>query len=153
MTNPEALSYLIGSHPAAYALLNGAGTKGSLVKIPSLATLNHREVEQERLGVTLSGQWRPSDRTTVSFDNLYSKMTQVSTNYQIGAVGLNRNNTNGNRTTSSFSYQTYPTTSAANNSYRNRRGIYATCASQDANDFRDAIDCGQSLYGLSLIHI
>ena len=147
VTNPEALAYLIGSNPEAYRLLNGAGTRGSLVKIPSLATLNHREVEQERLGITLSGQWRPTDRTTISFDNLYSEMTQVSTNYQIGAVGLNRNNTNGNRTLSSFSYQTYPTTSAANNSYRNRRGIYATCASQDANDFRDAIDCGQGMYG------
>jgi iron complex outermembrane receptor protein len=147
VTNPEALSYLIGSNPAAYALLNGAGTKGSLVRIPALSTLNHREVEQERLGVTLSGQWRPTDRTTISFDNLYSEMTQVSTNYQIGAVGLNRNNTNGNRTLTSLSYQTLPTTSATNNSYRNRRGIYATCTSQEANEFRDAIDCGQSLYG------
>ncbi len=90
---------------------------------------------------------RTSERTTISFDNLYSEMTQVSTNYQIGAVGLNRNNTNGNRTLTSLSYQTYPTTSAANNSYRNRRGIYATCTSQEANEFRDAIDCGQSLYG------
>lgn len=147
VTNPEALSYLIGSDPTAYALLNSGATKGSLVKIPSLATLNHREVEQERLGLTLSGQWRPSPRTTISFDNLYSEMTQVSTNYQIGAVGLNRNNTNGNRTLTSFSYQTFPTASNSNNSYRNRRGIYATCASQEATDFRDAIDCGQSLYG------
>ncbi|WP_313105803.1 TonB-dependent receptor plug domain-containing protein, partial [Brevundimonas sp.] len=145
VTNPEALSYLIGSNPAAYALLNGGNTRGSLVRIPALSTLNHREVEQERLGLTLSGQWRPTDRTTISFDNLYSEMTQVSTNYQIGAVGLNRNNTNGNRTLTSLSYQTLPTTSATNNSYRNRRGIYATCTSQEANEFRDAIDCGQSL--------
>ncbi len=147
VTNPEALSYLIGSNPAAYALLNGGNTRGSLVRIPALSTLNHREVEQERLGITLSGQWRPSERTTISFDNLYSEMTQVSTNYQIGAVGLNRNNTNGNRTLTSLSYQTLPTTSASNNSYRNRRGIYANCTTQEANDFRDAIDCGQSLYG------
>jgi iron complex outermembrane receptor protein len=147
VTNPEALGYLIGSDPEAYALINGAGNRGSLVHIPSLASLNHREVEQERLGVTLSGQWRPTERTTINFDNLYSEMTQVSTNYQIGPVGLNRNNTNGNRTTSAFSYQTYPTTSATNNSYNNRRGAYANCASQVATEFRDAIDCGQSLYG------
>ena len=40
-----------------------------------------------------------------------------------------------------------PTTSATNNSYANRRGSYANCASQAATDFRDAIDCGQSIYG------
>ena len=147
VTNPEAINYLIGSDPEAYALINGTGTKGSLVRIPALATLNHREVEQDRLGVTLSGQWRPTDRTTINFDNLYSKMTQTSTNYQIGPVGLNRNNTNGNRTTTAFSYNTLPTTSATNNSYNNRRGAYANCTTQAATEFRDAIDCGQSLYG------
>lgn len=147
VTNPEALAYLIGSNPEAYALLNGGGTSGSLVYIPSLATLNHREVDQDRLGVTLSAQWRPSPNTTISIDNLYSKMTQVSTNYQIGPVGLNRNNTNGNRTPTSFSYQTYPTASATNNSYQNRRSAYANCTAQAANEFRDEIDCGQSLYG------
>ena len=147
VTNPEALGYLIGSDPDAYALINGDGTRGSLVRIPALSTLNHREVEQDRLGVTLSAQWRPTPSTTINFDNLYSEMTQVSTNYQIGPVGLNRNNTNGNRDQAAFSYQTYPTTSAANNSYRNRRGAYANCASQAATEFRDEIDCGQSLYG------
>lgn len=147
VTNPEARNYLIGSNPTAYNLINGGATRGSLVRIPALATLNHRDVEQDRLGVTLSGQWRPTERTTINFDNLYSKMTQISTNYQIGPVGLNRNNTNGNRTTTAFSYQTYPTTSATNNSYANRRAAYANCTTQAATEFRDAIDCGQSLYG------
>ncbi|WP_428156482.1 TonB-dependent receptor [Brevundimonas sp.] len=147
VTNPEARNLLIGSNPAAYALLNGASNRGSLVHIPSLASLNHREVEQERLGVTLSGQWRPTDRTIVNFDNLYSKQDQVSTNYQIGPVGLNRNNTNGNRTGTAFSYQTATTANATNNSYANRRATYANCATQAATDFRDAIDCGQSMYG------
>ena len=147
VTNPEARNLLIGSNPAAYALLNGASNRGSLVHIPSLASLNHREVDQDRLGVTLSGQWRPSDRTTINFDNLYSKQNQVSTNYQIGPVGLNRNNTNGNRTGTAFSYQTATTASATNNSYANRRATYANCASQAATEFRDAIDCGQSMYG------
>ncbi|MEN5362775.1 TonB-dependent receptor domain-containing protein [Brevundimonas intermedia] len=147
VTNPEALSYLIGSDPEAYALLNGGGTRGSLVHIPSLMTLNHREIEQDRTGITLGLQWRPSDRTTISFDSLYSEMTQVSTNYQIGPVGLNRNNTNGNRTRTNFSYQTFPTTSTLNNSYANRRGSYTTCNAQTASAVRDAIDCGQQLYG------
>ena len=147
VTNPEARNYLIGSNPAAYALINGTGNRGSLVRIPALATLNHREVDQDRLGVTLSGQWRPTERTTISFDNLYSEMTQTSTNYQIGPVGLNRNNTNGNRTATAFSYQTATTASNSNNSYNNRRSVYANCTAQTATEFRDAIDCGQSLYG------
>ncbi|MBX9614921.1 MAG: TonB-dependent receptor plug domain-containing protein, partial [Caulobacteraceae bacterium] len=146
VNNPEALGYLIGSDPAAYQLLYGPNNyRQSLVRIPALASLQHREIEQERLGATLAFQWRPNDRTTISFDNLYSEVTQVSTNYQLGPVGLNRNNTNGNRTATAFSYQTFPTTSSANNSYANRRGSYANCAPQAATDFRDAIDCGQSL--------
>ena len=104
------------------------------MRIPALATLNHRDVEQDRLGVTLSGQRRPTERTTINFDNLYSKMTQISTNYQIGPVGLNRNNTNGNRTATAFSYQTATTASNSNNSYNNRRSVYANCTAQAATD-------------------
>lgn len=74
-------------------------------------------------------------------------MTQTSTNYQIGPVGVNRNNTNGNRTATAFSYQTATTASNSNNSYNNRRSVYANCTAQAATEFRDAIDCGQSLYG------
>jgi iron complex outermembrane receptor protein len=153
VTNPEALNYLIGSNPTAYQLLYGPNNyRNSLVRVPGLGSLNHREIEQDRVGATLSFQWRPSPRTLVSVDNLYSEMNQTSTNYQIGAIGLNRNNTNGNRTTTAFSYQTYPTTTAANNTYANRRGSYTVCATQAATEFRDAIDCGQSRYGNSPIY-
>ena len=148
VTNPEALAYLIGSNPKAYELLYGPNNyRGSQVRIPALVGLNHRELEQERLGVTYSAQWRPIDRLTVTFDGLLSQLDQVAANYQIGAIGTNRNNTNGNRTTSNFSYQTATTASAAQNTYANRRAAYANCAVQSATDFRGAIDCGQSLYG------
>lgn len=147
VTNPEAIGYLIGSDPQAYALINGGSTQGSLVRIPALASLNQRALSQERLGLTAAVQWRPSDRTTVSVDSLYSEFTSISTNYQIGPVGLNRNNTNGNRNPASFSYQTLYTASNNNNSSANRRGAYARCDIQTATDFRDEIDCGQSIYG------
>lgn len=153
VTNPEALGYLIGSNPAAYELLYGPNNyRGSLVHIPSLASLQHREIEQDRTGATLSFQWRPASSTLISVDNLYSEMSSTSTNYQLGPVGLNRNNTNGNRNITSFSYNTFPTTSANNNSYRNRRGSYPSCTIQAATDFRDEIDCGQSLYGTTPIY-
>lgn len=148
VTNPEALQYLIGSNPRAYELLYGPNNyRGSLVRIPTLSSLNHRELEQERLGLTLSMQWKPTDRTTITYDGLYAEMDQTADNYQIGAIGLNRNNTNGNRTASNFSYQTATTASAAQNTYANRRTAYANCATQAATSFRDAIDCGQSQYG------
>jgi iron complex outermembrane receptor protein len=68
---------------------------GSLVRIPALPTLNQQDLSQERVGMTFGAQWRPTDRTTVSFDGVYSQLDQVSTNYQIVPVGLNRNNTQG----------------------------------------------------------
>jgi TonB-dependent receptor len=149
VTNPEALGLLVGSNPAAYNLLQGGAgnNRGSLVTIPSLASLNHRELSQERLGTTIGLQWRPTPKTTVSVDYLYAQLDSQADNYQIGPVGLNRNNTNGNRNLTSFSYQTAPTASATNNSYNNRVGIYANCATQTATEFRGPIDCGQTLYG------
>ncbi len=44
VTNPEALSYLIGSNPAAYELIQGGpgNYRGSLVRIPALANYAER---------------------------------------------------------------------------------------------------------------
>ncbi|MEN5362747.1 TonB-dependent receptor [Brevundimonas intermedia] len=165
VTNPIALGYLTGSDPAAYALLHGPTGRGSLVRIPALPNMNHREIEQERLGVTLSAQWRPTERTTISVDTLYSKFDSSSINYQLVPVGLNRNNTSGvipNAT--NYSYNTArpgpPSagTAASNQgSATQRRGLYSSCTAQgvltssDGNRIRDAIDCGQSLNGGALV--
>jgi TonB-dependent receptor len=149
VTNPEARDLLIGSNPAAYELIYGGPGiyRGSLVRIPTLASLMRRELTQDRTGFTTAVQWRPTDRTTISVDGLYSELNQKSTNYQVGSIGLNRNNTNGNRTATNFSYQTLPTVSPAQNTYQNRRGVYANCNYRAATEFVDEIDCGQSIYG------
>jgi TonB-dependent receptor len=155
---------MTGSDPAAYALINGNG-RGSLVRIPALPTINHREIEQERLGLTLGAQWRPTDRTTVSVDGLYSKFDSSSVNYQIVPVGLNRNNTSGvipNAT--NYSYNTArpgaPSPGTVNTnqgSAAQRRALYSTCTSQpvltgsNGNRIRDAIDCGESQNGGALV--
>ena len=155
VTNPNALALLTGSNPAAYALINGNG-RGSLIRIPALPTINHREISQERVGLTLSGQWRPTERTTVSLDGLYSKFESESVNYQIVPVGLNRNNTSGvipNATNYSFNTARPgpPSAGTANTnqgSATQRRGLYSNCTAQaeafgaDGNRIRDAIDCG-----------
>lgn len=130
IVNPAARAELSGSNPAALAQLN------DLTRIPALPAIEQAELEQERLGLTLGLQWRATDSTMVSLDGLYSKFEQEQINYQISPVGLNRNNTNSTYNTAT------PATSASN-----RRGTYATCTARDATATRDAIDCGQQLYG------
>jgi TonB-dependent receptor len=164
VTNPNALNLLTGSNPAAYALINGTG-RGSLVRIPALPTLSHRDIDQERVGLTLGAQWRPTDRTTVSIDGLYSQFESSSINYQVTPIGLNRNNTSGViPNANNFSFNTArpggPSPGTANSnqgSANQRRGLYASCNAQTAlvggsgTQIRDPIDCGQSLNGGALV--
>ena len=147
VTNSAACAAMVGSNPAAYALINGpqgrnltTGAPGSLVRIPALPTLNQQQLEQDRLGLTGSLQWRPSSRTTVSVDGVYSRFYNNSENFQISAVGLNRNNTNA-------------TYNSANNSttVANKRGLYNSCTARDATAIVDAIDCGQQMNGGALV--
>jgi iron complex outermembrane receptor protein len=88
-------------------------------------------------------QWRPTDRTTVSFDGVYSQLDQVSTNYQIVPVGLNRNNTQG--TANQATYQ------LANANPRAPRPSAARCTPAATHAPRPisspAVDCGQQMYG------
>jgi TonB-dependent receptor len=135
--NPAAIAAQTGSDPDAYALLYPAAyaTPGrfnnSLVRIPALMNIEQQDLEQERLGLTAALQWKPTESTNIGLDMVYSKFDQKSDVNQIQSVGLNRNNTNANFNT------TLPT-------IPNRRAAYATCASQTALPFREAIDCGGS---------
>jgi iron complex outermembrane recepter protein len=135
--NPQAIAAQTGSDPAAYALLypEAYATPGrfnnSLVRIPALMNIEQQDLEQERLGLTGAIQWKPTESTNVGLDLVYSKFDQKSDVNQIQSVGLNRNNTNANFNN-------------ANPTIPNRRAAYATCASQTALPFREAIDCGGS---------
>jgi iron complex outermembrane receptor protein len=148
VTNPAACAAMVGSDPTAYALVNSpqgrnltTGANGSLVRIPALPTLNQQQLEQERMGLTGSVQWRaPDARTTVSIDGVYSRFYNNSENFQISLVGLNRNNTNA----------TYNNANAAT-TVANKRGLYNTCTARDATAIVDAIDCGQQLGGGALV--
>lgn len=148
VTNPAACAAMVGSNPAAYALVNSpqgrnltTGQNGSLVRIPALPTLNQQQLEQERMGLTGSVQWRsPDAKTTVSIDGVYSRFYNNSENFQISLVGLNRNNTNAAYNNAN-----------ASTSVANKRGLYNTCTARDATAIVDAIDCGQSLNGGALV--
>ena len=161
ITNISYCDALRGSNLAAYNLINNpigstlrnnnatgtaAGTTvspGSLVRIPALPTLNQQDLSQERMGLTGSLQWRPTERTTVSFDGVYSKLDQVSTNYQIVPVGLNRNNTQGVAAPG-----TYQLANANNpGTAAQRRALYASCSARAETNILPGIDCGQQFYG------
>lgn len=145
ITNPEAIALLTGSDPVAYAkLYPGApfNTPGrfddSLVRIPTLPSIEQQDVRQERLGLTAAFQWEVTEKTRLSIDGAYSRLENFSAYNQISPVGLNRNNTN----------TTYNT--AANNMTPTAaRALYpGLCAPvSDDTPFRAPQDCGQKLYG------
>ncbi|MES2861408.1 MAG: TonB-dependent receptor [Pseudomonadota bacterium] len=161
ITNISYCDALRGSNLAAYNLINSpigstlrnnnatgtaAGTTispGSLVRIPALPTINQQALEQERIGITTGFQWRPTDRTTIAIDGVYSKLDQVSTNYQISPVGLNRNNTQG--TAAPATYQLANANVGGTNALR--RGLYANCTARAETAILAGIDCGQQIYG------
>jgi TonB-dependent receptor len=150
ITNPVACDAMRGSNATAYALINSpqgstltntngvtsTTAPGSLIRIPALPTIQQQQLHQERMGLTGSFQWRPSARTTVSVDGVYSRFYSDSQNFQVQVVGLNRNNTNASYNTAN-----------AQTSIANRRGLYNTCTARAATDIQDAIDCGQQMYG------
>ncbi len=146
ITNAAVCSALTGSNPATYDLINNpAGSTiangvvtsaGPLTRFPALPAIQSQEIDQNRLGLTGALQWRPSDRTTISFDGLYSRLKNQSTNYQLVPFGLNRNNTNAGLNTA-----------GANTSIAARRALYATCTARPTTAIQAGIDCGQSLYG------
>jgi iron complex outermembrane receptor protein len=77
-----------GSNPAAYSLVTPTTI------IPALASIGRQELAYERLGATATMQWRPSSRTEVILDGVYSRYDQDSTASAITTIGLNRNGTN-----------------------------------------------------------
>ena len=143
-TNPAAIAAQTGSDPTAYAnLYPGApyNTPGrfddSTVRFPALGSVEQSDVKYDRIGITNSYQWRPSERTLVNLDLLYSKYDYENVINQVSTVGLNRNNTLANFNTAS------PATPVAT-----RRGMYpGACTFNDGTGTAPPQDCGQELFG------
>lgn len=137
ITNPSAIAALTGSDPAAYARLYPPGFSSpgrfdnNAVIVPALQNLEQQNLEQQRLGTTASIQWRPTSRTLVNLDGLYSKFEQDSEVNQIVNIGLNRNGTVAGFNTAS------PSTSVAA-----RRALYPSCTPRAGTAFIPATDCG-----------
>jgi iron complex outermembrane receptor protein len=82
---PGGTGPTFGSNPAAYALL------GPTTIIPALPSINRQDLSYDRLGATATAQWRPTDRTEVILDGVYSRYRQDSTVNGITPIALNRN--------------------------------------------------------------
>ncbi len=164
LANPAVYAEMTGSDPAAYAKLypncaatlstpiqnltpTTAGCNDSTIRIPALSSLNQRDVKTERLGITTSFQIQFDNDTRLSIDGLFSNFKSESTNYQIGPVGLNRNNTGD---TLSFGAVLPTATARAGTAFNStqRRALYPGACSPSADDaLNSGFDCGTSLYG------
>lgn len=122
-----------GSDPAAYALV----TPTTL--IPALASITHQDLSYQRLGATMTAQWRPTEHTEIIVDGVYSRYTQDSTVSGITTVGLNRNGTNAR-----VAQNTLRAVNTANG-LADRVALYPSCT-QSAT-----LDCGQAQNGTTLV--
>lgn len=154
ITNPALIAALTGSDPAAYAIMNPncpppstpaptattGGCNNSLVKFPALGSVEQQDLEQNRLGITASFQVQLAPSTRLTIDGLYSKFYNKSTIYQVGTVGLNRNNTIAGYNTA--------TSAMAIGGNSGKRSLYpGLCTAQAETAFNPAVDCGGQLYG------
>ncbi|NML04393.1 TonB-dependent receptor [Sphingomonas sp. G-3-2-10] len=85
---PGGSGATFGSDPAAYALITPTTI------IPTLPSIGRQDLGYERLGGTATLQWRPTSRTEITADFVYSKYDQNSDNTGVTTIGLNRNGTN-----------------------------------------------------------
>ena len=74
------------SDPTAYAKINQPN-----VFLPRNPGLGRFTLNQKRLGVTNSYQWRPDDNTRVGLDIVYSQFDQDRLDYALSNASLNRN--------------------------------------------------------------
>ncbi len=107
---PSAAIVGCGSDPAAYARIN------PLTIYPTLPTLSHRDMSYERLGLTNTIQWRPSDRTELKLDSLYGTYDNTEIAYELTTVGGNRN-----------LYNLAAATNPASLTLAQRRALYPVC--------------------------
>lgn len=160
ITSAAYCSALSGSDPAAYASIESpqgygtnlvvkyTGTKsstsskvtspGSTVIIPSLPSLTHQQLYQQRIGLTAGVQYQATDNTLISFDALYSTAYQNSINYQISPIGLNRNNTNTGLPTAVAGSANL---TAAQKAAAPWSSLFTTCSGQVATATQDEILC------------
>jgi TonB-dependent receptor len=125
-----------GSDPAAYALITPTTI------IPALPSINRQDLKYKRLGATFTTQWKPTDRTEIVLDAVYSRYQQDSTTNSLTTIGLNRNGTNARAQLTGAAGLRAPGTANGN---ADRVALYPNCV-QSAT-----IDCGALIYGGGIV--
>ncbi len=74
------------SDPVAYAKINQPN-----VFLPRNPGLGRFQLDQKRLGMTSSLQWRPDDHTHLTFDGIFSQFDQNRLDYALSLASNNRN--------------------------------------------------------------
>jgi len=91
--NPATNAALCGdADPALFAIASASTTR-----YPRFLRYQDYNLETQRLGVTGSFQWRPTDRTEVSLDVLYSKFDGQRNERQLESIGLSRGASQGGK--------------------------------------------------------
>jgi iron complex outermembrane receptor protein len=111
-----------GSDPAAYALITPTTI------IPALPSISRQDLSYDRLGATATAQWRPSSRTEVVLDGVFSRYRQDSIVSGITPIGLNRNGTNARVTQNTLRA---PNTA---NGLADRLALYPRCVPSATTD-------------------
>lgn len=127
-----------GSDPAAYALITPTTI------IPGLPSIGRQYLDYERIGATATMQWKPSARTEITLDGVWSKYDQNSNTSGITPIGLNRNGTNA-RAAQTGSAGLRP--AGNSNYYPDRVALYANCvpsAAIDCNGDQPGTGVGQA---------
>lgn len=125
-----------GSDPAAYALITPTTI------IPALPSINRQDLKYRRLGATFTTQWKPTDRTEIVLDGVYSRYQQDSTTNSLTTIGLNRNGTNARAQQTGSAGLRAPGTANGN---ADRVALYPNCVPSAS------IDCGALIYGGGIV--
>ena len=133
---PGGTGATFGSDPAAYALLSPTTI------IPALPSIGRQELAYDRLGATLTAQWRPTSKTEIVVDGVYSRFRQDNNTYAITPVGLNRNGTNARAQLTGTAGLRAPGTANGN---ADRVALYPNCVPSASTD------CGAALYGGAIL--
>lgn len=122
---PGGSGVTFGSDPAAYARITPTTI------IPALPSINRQKLEYERLGLTGTVQWQPSERTEIILDGVYSRYDQDSEIAGITTIGLNRNGTNARAAQTGSAGLRAPGTTNGN---ADRVALYPNCVPSAAVD-------------------
>jgi TonB-dependent receptor len=134
----DANSLMFGSNPDAWAQLE----KNLSTTIPALTSLQQQDLSQERIGLTTTVEFQPTEKTHIRVDGLWAQFKVDNQSHILGSFGLNRQFDNAraeigltNTTTGLRPY------SASNfNYFADRRGVYGNSCTTSAT-----LDCTGTL--------